>query len=160
MKNNLGVTMIELVVVLVIIIIIATVAVTSGTKTLDEADIAEVYIEMDSMKETINAVILQKSMNEDLRLEQGKHYDADFVPAEGVTYGDNVLGYQDDWHIIFGVDEKDIYLESQVRDTLGLDSINHTYIVNYETAEIELYKPIIVADTMVRTYEQVRSVAE
>ena len=160
MKNNLGITMIELVVVLVIIIIIATIAVASGTKTLDEADIAEVYIEMDSIKETINSVILQQSMNDDFRLEQGKHYDSDFVPAEGVTYGDNVLGDQDNWHMIFGVDEKDIYLESNVRTTLGLDSINHTYIVNYETAEIELYKPVVVANTAVRTYDEVRSIAE
>lgn len=160
MKNNMGVTMIELVVVLVIMIIVATIAVASGTKTLDEADIAEVYIEMDTMKESINGVILRKTMNEDLRIEKSKYYDTEFVPAEGVTYGDNVLGYQENWYIIFGVDEEDVYTESEVRENLGLETINHTYIVNYETAEVELYKPIKLANTMVRTYEQVRSAAE
>ena len=64
MKSQLGVTMIELVIVLIITMIIATVAISSGQKTLTEADITEVYVEMSSMQKAINTVILQKEMNQ------------------------------------------------------------------------------------------------
>ena len=167
MKSELGVTMIELVIVLIITLVIATVAISSGQKTLNEADVTEVYVEMSTMQKTVNTVIMQLEMNSDLELEQGKHYDIGFDIGRdtSVTYGDNVLGAAEDWYIIYGVasdleSEKAIYDTSEVRETLGLDSINHTYIVNYKTGEVELLRPLVIDSKQVRTYEQVRSVAE
>lgn len=167
MKNQLGVTMIELVIVLIIILVIATVAISSGQKTLTEADVAEVYVEMSSMQKAINTVMMQLEMNTELRIEYGKHYDRDFDLGRdpSVEYGDNVLGSAEDWYIIYGVaadkeEEKAIYDISEVRETLGLDSINHSYIVNYETGEVELLRPLVIDSKEVRTYEQVRTVAE
>lgn len=167
MKSQLGVTMIELVIVLIITLIIATIAVSSGQKTLTEADVTEVYVEMTSMQKTINSIMLQKEMNPNLEIEKGKHYDEEFDTGRdtSVTYGDNVLTEADKWHIIYGVTadkeaEKAIYDTSTVRETLGLDAINHTYIVNYETGEIELLRPITIDSKIVRTYYEVRSVAE
>ena len=167
MKNQLGVTMIELVIVLIITLLIATVAITSGQKTLTEADVTEVYVEMSSMQKTINTVMLQLEMNSDLTLEQGKHYDMDFDSAmdPSVTYSDDVLFNSEDWYVIYGVaadkaTEKRIYENSEVREVLGLDSINHTYMVNYETGKVELLRPLVIDGKEVRTYEQVRSVAE
>ena len=171
MKKQSGVTMIELVIVLIITLVIATVAISSGQKTLNEADVTEVYVEMSTMQKTINTVMMQLEMNPDLRLEQGKHYDIDFetyqnTNLEGIgEYGDNVLANVADWYVIYGVTadleaEKAIYDTSEVRETLGLDSINHTYIVNYKTGEVELLRPLVIDSKQVRTYEQIRSVAE
>lgn len=167
MKNQLGVTMIELVIVLVITMVIATVAISSGKKTLTEADITEVYVEMSTIQKTVNSVMLQREMNPNLEIERGKYYDEEFDVGRdtSVTYGDNVLTEADDWHIIYGVAadkaaEKAIYDASTVRETLGLDAINHTYIVNYETGEVELLRPIVIDSKSVRTYYEVRSVAE
>ena len=167
MKSQNGVTMIELVIVLIITLIIATVAISSGQETLKEADVAEVYVEMSSMQKTINAIILQREMNPNLEIVKGQHYDEEFNIGRdiNVSYGDNVLTESDNWHIIYGVAsesevEKAIYDASTVRDTLGLDGINHTYIVNYETGEIELLRPVTIDNQSVRTYYEVRTVAE
>lgn len=167
MRNQAGVTMIELVIVLIITLVIATVAISSGQKTLTEADITEVYVEMTTLKKAVNTAMLQMEMNSDLRIEEGKFYDKDFDSGRdtSVTYGDNVLASAENWYIIYGItsekaEEKAIYDTSEVRDTLGLDSINHTYIVNYETGEVELLRPIVIDSKQVRTYEQVRTVAE
>lgn len=167
MKSQLGVTMIELVIVLIITLLIATVAISSGQKTLNEADVTEVYVEMSAMQKTVNTVMMQLEMNSDLELEKGKHYDMEFDIGRdtSVEYGDNVLGEAGDWYIIYGVAadldaEKEIYDNSKVRENLGLDSINHTYIVNYKTGEVELLRPLVIDSQEVRTYEQVRSVAE
>lgn len=167
MKSQLGVTMIELVIVLIITMVIATVAISSGKKTLTEADVTEVYVEMSTIQKTINTVMMQMEMNTNLRLEQGKHYDIDFDTGRdtSVQYGDNVLGAAEEWCIIYGVtadreEEKAIYDISKVRETLGLDSINHSYIVNYNTGEVELLRPLVIDSKQVRTYEQVRTVAE
>lgn len=167
MKSQSGITLIELVIVLIITLIIATVAVSSGQETLTEADVTEVYVEMSAIQKTINTFMLQMEMNSDLRLEEGKHYDKDFDSGRdtSVEYGDNVLTKAEDWYIIYGVAadlevEKAIYDTSEVRETLGLDSINHSYIVNYETGEVELLRPLVIDSKEVRTYEQVRSVAE
>lgn len=167
MKSQAGVTMIELVIVLIITLVIASVAVSSGQKTLTEADVTEVYVEMTSMQKTINSIMLQKELNPNLEIEKGKHYDLEFDIGRdtSVTYGDNVLTEADNWGIIYGVaadkdSEREIYESSAVKDTLGLDSINHTYIVNYETGEVELLRPLTINNKIVRTYYEVRSVAE
>ena len=167
MKSQLGVTMIELVIVLIITLLIAAVAVSSGQKTLTEADITEVYVEMTSMQKTINSVMLQKEMNPNIEITKGKYYDEEFSIGKDTTvsYGKNVSGKEDDWRIIYGVAadkevEKAIYDTSKVKDILGLDTINHTYIVNYETGEIELLRPLKIDDKLIRTYYEVRSVAE
>ena len=167
MKSQLGVTMIELVIVLIITLVIATVAINSGKDTLKEADVTEVYVEMSTMQKTVNSIMLQREMNPNLEIEKGKHYDEEFDTGRdtSVTYGDNVLTNADKWHIIYGVAadkaaEKAIYDSSIVRDILGLDAINHTYIVNYETGEVELLRPLEIDSKLVRTYYEVRSVAE
>ncbi len=167
MKSQLGVTMIELVIVLIITLVIATVAINSGKDTLTEADVTEVYVEMSAMQKTVNSVMLQKEMNPNLEIKKGKYYDEEFDTGRdtSVTYGDNVLTNAENWHIIYGVaadkeSEKAIYDSSIVRENLGLDAINHTYIVNYETGEVELLRPLEIDSKLVRTYYEVRSVAE
>ena len=157
MKSKTGVTLVELMIVIVIITLMATFAVMSGRKTLDQTDASEVYVEMNAVKQALNSVALKQNMDETLTLTQGIHYDAAFTPVSGISYGDNVLGNQSKWYLIFGRDLKEAYESSQVRKNLGLETVNHTYIVNFETNEVELYRPLIILNTSVRTYEEVRS---
>ena len=160
MKNNLGITLVELVVVIVILLIIATFAINSGVDTLDEADVTEVFVEMTSVKSALSSVALKKEIEPQLQIVEGEYYDATFTPLAGVTYGDNVLGSQEKWFVIFGIDNQEEYKSSSVREFLGLDTLNHTYIVNFETTEVELLKPVTIKDLEVRTYKQVRELAE
>lgn len=160
MKNQLGITMVELVIVIVIILIIATFAVTSGRKTMDQADASEVYFEMNAIKEAVNSINAKRNFDENFALAHGEHYDAEFIPAPDVTYDSYVTLYPDDWYIILGKDDGEPYASSEVRDWLGLDSINHTYIVNFETGKVELYRPVKILNKTVRTYEEVRTLLE
>lgn len=160
MRSNAGVTMVELLVVIIIIVMIATFAISSGTDTLDEADVTEVFVEITAVKSALTTVTVKKDINPDLQIVQGDYYDDPFSPAEGVSYGDNVLGYQEDWHIIYGVDEAEKYAASRVRDNMGLETLNHTYIVNYKTSDVELYRPVTVKDLKVRTYDEIRELAK
>lgn len=157
MKKSAGITLVELAIVIIIILIIASFAVVSGRKTLDQADASEVYFEMNSVREAINSVNVKLDMNENFALTQGEYYDVGFTPAVGVSYGDNVLGDQENWYIVFGKDDGDLYKDSKVKDYLGLDEINHTYIVNYLTASVELYRPVVILDHSVRSYNEVRT---
>lgn len=160
MRGNSGVTMIELVVVVVIILMIVSFSVLPSRETLDEADISKVYIEMKSMKTAVNVTSLKVEMDNEFGIKQGVDYDTPFVAAAGVEYGDNVMDNMDDWYIILGADQKELYEASNVKANYGLDAISLTYIVNFKTSDVELYKPITVANTTVRTFDEVRSLAE
>ena len=158
MKNNSGITMVEVVIMIVIMIMIAAFAIINGRSALDEADASDVYLEMTSMKEAVNSIIMKQNLDESFIIEEGKQYDTAFVPSTGVSYGDNVLGYQDEWYIIYGSEWGSSYYNSAVRKNLGLEAINRTYIVNYETGEVELYRPLSIFNSSVRTYDEVRTV--
>lgn len=160
MQGKSGVTMIEVVIVIVIILMIVTFSVMPSRETLDEADISKLYIEMRSMKTAVNAIALKEDMDPDFELKQGVDYDSSFVAAAGVDYGDNVLTDSDNWYIILGADQKELYDASNVKTTLGLDSISVTYIVNFKTSDVELYKPYKITGKIVRTFDEVRSLAE
>lgn len=164
MKNNLGITMVEVVVVIVIMLMIIAFAVNSGGETLNQADITDVYVEMNSMRAAVNSIVAKRNIDETYEIVKGKQYDAEFTLPLGstVNYPSYITDNTDDWHIVLGKDSpaKETYEESIVREELGLDEIKHTYIVNYETASVELYEPVEVAGYKVRTYEEVRSLAE
>lgn len=155
-----GVTMIELVVVIVIMLMIVSFSVLPGRETLDEADISKLYIEMRSMKTAVNATSLKTEMDNEFEIKQGVDYDATFVAASGVEYGENVMDNIGDWYIILGADQKDLYESSNVKSNYGLDAISLTYIVNFKTSDVELYKPVTIANTTVRTFDEVRKLAE
>ena len=158
MKSEWGVSLVELVVVIIIIVLIATFAVLNGRDTLDKTDALEVYAEMDAMKSSVNSVMAKQSLDDDFLLEAQKYYDEMFVPAPGyaTTYGKNVTEHLNDWFIVLGKEESG-YDASEVRNYLGLDAINHTYIVNYTTGEVELYRPVTILNTTVRTYDEIRA---
>lgn len=160
MRLKSGVTMIELVVVVVIILLIISFSVFPSRETLTETQITKLYSEMLSIKSAVNAVALKYDMEPDFEIKQGVHYDSPFVAAVDVEYGENVLDNQEDWYIILGADQKELYDASVVKDTLGLDAIENTYIVDFKTSDVELYKPQRIGSKDLRTFEDVRNAAE
>lgn len=167
MKKQNGVTMVELVVVIIIILIITTFSVYTGKEATDQATVTEVYVEMTSMKNAVNSVIIKKDLDEDFELKSGDQYDfkvselaadaEEFKNAFGVEVDEADF---DDAYIIIGMDDMEKYEQSKVREYYGIDSIKHSYIVNFEKGEVELLKTIKLANRNVRTFEQVRALID
>lgn len=167
MKKQNGVTMVELVIVIIIILIITTFSVYTGKEATDQATVTEVYVEMTSMKNAVNSVIIRKDLDEDFELKSGDQYD--FKVSELVADAEefkNAFGVEvdeadfDDAYIIIGMDDMEKYEQSKVREYYGIDSIKHSYIVNFEKGEVELLKTIKLANRNVRTFEQVRALVD
>ena len=167
MKKQNGVTMVELVIVIIIILIITTFSVYTGKEATDQATVTEVYVEMTSMKNAVNSVIIKKDLDEDFELKSGDQYD--FKVSELVADAEefkNAFGVEvdeadfDDAYIIIGMDDMEKYEQSKVREYYGIDSIKHSYIVNFEKGEVELLKTIKLANRNVRTFEQVRALID
>lgn len=167
MKKQNGVTMVELVIVIIIILIITTFSVYTGKEATDQATVTEVYVEMTSMKNAVNSVIIRKDLDEDFELKSGDQYDfkvselaadaEEFKNAFGVEVDEADF---DDAYIIIGMDDMEKYEQSKVREYYGIDSIKHSYIVNFEKGEVELLKTIKLANRNVRTFEQVRALVD
>ena len=167
MKKQNGVTMVELVIVIIIILIITTFSVYTGKEATDQAAVTEVYVQMTSMKNAVNSVIIKKDLDEDFELKSGDQYDfkvselaadaEEFKNAFGVEVDEADF---DDAYIIIGMDDMEKYEQSKVREYYGIDSIKHSYIVNFEKGEVELLKTIKLANRNVRTFEQVRALID
>ena len=167
MKKQNGVTMVELVIVIIIILIITTFSVYTGKEATDQATVTEVYVEMTSMKNAVNSVIIKKDLDEDFELKSGDQYDfkvselaadaEEFKNAFGVEVDEADF---DDAYIIIGMADMEKYEQSKVREYYGIDSIKHSYIVNFEKGEVELLKTIKLANRNVRTFEQVRALVD
>lgn len=159
--------MVELVIVIIIILIITTFSVYTGKEATDQATVTEVYVEMTSMKNAVNSVIIKKDLDEDFELKSGDQYDfkvselaadaEEFKNAFGVEVDEADF---DDAYIIIGMDDMEKYEQSKVREYYGIDSIKHSYIVNFEKGEVELLKTIKLANRNVRTFEQVRALVD
>ena len=145
--------MVELVIVIIIILIITTFSVYTGKEATDQATVTEVYVEMTSMKNAVNSVIIKKDLDEDFELKSGDQYDfkvselaadaEEFKNAFGVEVDEADF---DDAYIIIGMDDMEKYEQSKVREYYGIDSIKHSYIVNFEKGEVELLKTIKLAN--------------
>ena len=167
MKKQNGVTMIELVMVLVILIIITTFSVYTGKSALNQAIVTEVYSEMKTIKEAVNGIILTEGLDEDFEVEAKKHYDLKISElVANVDEFKNMYNVEipeeefEDFYVIVGMDDLDAYKNSEVKDTYGLDSIKHSYIVNFKRGEVALLKTIIIDDRSVRTFDQVRNLVD
>ena len=153
MKKQNGVTMVELVIVIIIILIITTFSVYTGKEATDQATVTEVYVEMTSMKNAVNSVIIKKDLDEDFELKSGDQYDfkVSELAADAEEFK-NAFGIEvdeadfDDAYIIIGMDDMEKYEQS--------------YIVNFEKGEVELLKTIKLANRNVRTFEQVRALVD
>lgn len=171
MKNQKGVTMIELVIVLVILLLMTTFAVYTGSESTNQAIATEVYTEINSMKSATNSILIKKELNEDFILEEGIHFDkklSDEITIDELkeNYGINIDTPSEfqKLYLIYGMDEYgmsgDRYKSSNVGKNYGLDSIKHTYLVNFETGKVDLLNSLTIANKQVRTYEQIRALVD
>ena len=166
MKRQMGVSMIELVIVLIIIILITYFSIYTGNSALNQATASEVYAEINAMREAVNSINLKKSLQDDFEIEQGVHYDvkiedtltkSEFEARFGETISDE--DYQNTY-IIYGMDMQEEYHASHVREFYGFDTIKHSYLVNFDEGKVDLLKSVNIADRTVRTFEQVRSLVD
>lgn len=144
MKKNRGISMIELVIVIIIMILIASFAFFAGNSSLDKAEATEIYTDMSNMVKAVSGVMLQRELGEEDDTWLQDYYDKD-------------LG--NGWYEIYGINDEG-YATSTVKEKLELDTIKRNYMVNYETGEVMLSKPVDVLGRSVRTYESVRALME
>lgn len=137
MKENRGISLIELVIVMIIMILIISFAVYSGIDSIGKAEATELYEEMNSMVSAVNGVMIKKELGEydDAWLES--YYDVDIGNG---------------WYLLKSGSSK--------AENLGIDILKRNYLVNFESGEIMLENPATVLDTKVQTYESVRRLVE
>ncbi len=168
MKWQKGVSMMELVIVIIIIILIATFSVYTGRTVLEQATATEVFEEMNVIIQSINDINLRLSFTGgEFEPERGVHYDEkvsdifsnknSYEAMYGATLTDEEFNQM---YIIYGMDIIDSYQNSNVRTYYALDNIKHSYLVNFETAKVDLLRPAKISDRTVRTYEQVRALVD
>lgn len=144
MKNNKGISMIELVIVIIIMIMIASFAIYNGTNSTEKAEATQIYTEITNVMKAVNGVMLQKE------LESG---DGEWLK----DYYDKEIG--NGWYEIYGMNDSG-YEASNVRKKLSLDEIKRNYMVNYETGEVMLSKTTEILNSSVRTYDSIRALVQ
>lgn len=166
MKKQNGVTMIELVVVIIIILIITSFSIFTGKEAADQATATEIYEEINAVREAINAVNIKKELDDNFMITSGDYYDAKVSEVMTKEQFETMYGIYvdevdfDNLYIIFGMDNLEYYDNSNVNKNYGLDSIKHSYLVNFEEGKVELLKTIKIANRSVRTFEQVRALVD
>ena len=144
MKENRGISIVELVIVMIIMLLIVSFAVYSGIDSIKKAEATELFEEMNSIKEAIVSAKMKKEF-EDL--------DDDWIKD---FYDEELSG---DWYIIYGINDTG-YEESDVRKNLGLETIRRRYLVNFVEEDIMLESSVEVLGKNVRTYDAVRNLVK
>ncbi len=143
MKNNHGITIVELVIVMIIMILIVSFAVYSGIESTKKAEATELYEEMNSLKNAIISVKVRKELEE----QDDDWYENFYDEKSG------------DMYVIYGIGDAG-YEDSKVRENLNLKTIRRRYIVNFEDESVMLAYPAEVLGSSVRTYDAVRNLVE
>ena len=166
MERKNGVSMIELVIVLIIIILITSFSIYTGNSALDQATAGEVYAEINSMREAVNSINIKKTIHDDFEIVAGTHYDvkvedtmtqSEFEARFGEAISEEEYRHT---YIIYGMDMKEEYDNSHVKDFYGLDTIKHSYLVNFDEGKVDLLKSVKISNRTVRTFEQVRALVD
>lgn len=167
MKSNRGVSVIELVLVIIILVIIATFSIFSGKNTVNQTTATEIYTEINSMRDIVSGINIKKFLDENFALKPGEQYDVK-VSELNIAEEDFEKEYEiniksgdyEKLYLIYGMDNQEKYTTSKVRDVYGLDSIKHTYLVNFEEGTVVLLESITIDKKKVRTYEQIRALLD
>ena len=144
MKRNHGITVVELVIVMIIMILLVTFTVYTGIDSVEKAEVTELYEEMTSVRNAVNAVMMQQVWE-----------DKDDTWLEGYYNTNQGNG----WYIIKATEDLTAGVVD-VSQKFDIDPIRRSYMVNYETGEIMLSENLEVLGTSVRTYDSVRALVE
>lgn len=137
MKENRGISLIELVIVMIIMILIISFAVYSGIDSINKSEATELYEEMNSMVSAVNGIMIKKELGEYDDAWLADYYDEDLLNG---------------WYLI-----KE---SSGTSEKLGVETLKRNYLVNFETGEVILETPVVVLETEVQTYESIRRLVE
>lgn len=140
LKNNKGITMVALVITVILLIILASIGISSGLDTAKESRFYNAVAEMKTMQTKVNEIYEEYSnsdettKNEILRLGQaiadsGKSADAQKAYNSVQQTDSDVAGSLEDYRY---------YDVSYISDTLGVDGIEHDFIVNIKLRTVIL----------------------
>lgn len=148
MKNNKGITIVEMVVVVLILILLAIISVWSSKRTNVQAEATMIYSELNAMHKGV--LKIRSEYNNEIidAYTSGEHYNTQIVDSDN-----------DVWYVIYGMGN-DNYSE-KIMNNLGIDEIKRDYKVNYDTAEVEfLNGPVKVDEYEINSYEDIKTLME
>ena len=133
MKNNKGITMIEIVVVIIILILLAVIAIWNTTASYVKAEGTNLLSEFKSIEE--GAIMLETVYNtrDNFELVENEHYCKKYVVSSGDNSGDV-------WYTIYGRDtvgenwynaQSDKSIFKTVINNWGLDDLKRSYEVKF-----------------------------
>lgn len=140
MRNQNGVSMIEVVISVILLLFIAFFSIYSARNAVPTAEMAEVYSEMCSVEQAIEAVKTEMIMDNEFELKKDEHYDE----ISGSDY------------IIYG----SLNHEVKAAKALGISNLKRDYVVNYTTGDFELKDDVSINGTKVKTLESVQSMID
>lgn len=140
MRKQNGVSMIEVVISIIILLFIAFFSIYNARNSVPTAEAAEVYSEMRSVEQAVEAVKLEMLMDDEFELKKDEHYDE----TSGSDY------------IIYG----SLNHEVKAAKALGISNLKRDYIVNYSTGYFELKEEVSINGTKVKTLESVQSMID
>lgn len=144
MRNNKGVSIVELVIVLIIMILLISFAVYSGSGSIEKAEATELYEEINTMHVAVNGIMTQKLLG-------------DYDDAWLSNYYNEDLG--NGWVVVKATNELNAS-ETDLSDKYEMEYIRRTYLINFETGEVMLSRAIEILGTEVRTYNSIRNLVE
>ena len=163
MKNNKGITMIEIVVVIIILILLAVIAIWNTWASYLKAEGTNIYNEFKSLERGASTLETIYNTNEDFELKQYEHY------CE--TKSGDVSG--EVWYVIYGHDYagdawyggksngEEIY--QKILDNWGIDNLNRSYEITFNDGIKIRYANnnfVELNNFKVYTYEDIKSLRE
>lgn len=143
MKNNKGISLVELVIVMIIMILLVSFTVFKGVDSISKSEVTELYEEMTALKTAVGGIMTQKFIGE---------YDDEWLK----DYYNEDVG--NGWYEIKSTKEAGV--NGDLATKYEVDSIRRSYLVNFETGEVTLSKPVEIMGTSLRSYESVRALVE
>lgn len=143
MKNNKGISLVELVIVMVIMVLLVSFTVFKGIDSISKSEATELYEEMTALKTALSGIMTKKFIGE---------YDDEWLK----DYYNEDVG--NGWYEIKSTKEAGV--NGDLATKYEVDSIRRSYLVNFETGEITLSKPVEIMGTSLRSYESVRALVE
>ena len=146
MKNQTGVSVLEVVISIIILIMIAFFAIYSSQNSIAKAEATELYSEMKSVQTAVEAIRLEAITNSDFSLKINQHYD------RKIENGND----EEPTYIIYG-NLDTTHDSGKAAEYIGIENLKRDYIVSYETGKVSLFQAADINGTKVTEIEQLES---
>lgn len=125
MKNNKGVTIVNMMIIIIVIIIISSVSIIGGRRLLEDSKASKMKENLSAVKSAVNSVSIKLGTAGTLTPANVKLYGK---VANTVLSGDSEL--TDDWYVLTAADLED----------MGITYLDEEYLVNYVENEVVTMK--------------------